>query len=182
MSPFCPKTGCYNIQLVELVVDHLFRHPAHLPRVAAWIYREFWQDKPGYSPATFETLLRQAADPGRIPLSLIALAGENPAGTVQFIQCDSESRPDLFPWLAALIVAPEFRRRGIGSLLVRCLLREAGRLGYDQLFLGTDIPGFYTRLGAVFFDQVADTLWVMRCLLDPRPGLRETRLPETFHV
>ena len=91
-------------------VEHLFDHPAHLPLVAEWIYREFWVGKAGYSAATFATLLRQADSADRIPLSLLALVDDQPVGTVNLIHCDSESRPDLHPWLAALVVVPILRR------------------------------------------------------------------------
>jgi predicted N-acetyltransferase YhbS len=153
---------------MSLAIDHLFEHPEHVPLVAGWIYDEFWRGRPGYSVATFEGLLRQASDPDRIPLSLLALADGAPAGTVNLVHTDSEARPDLHPWLAALVVVPEHRRRGIGSALVRELTRLAARLGFDELFLGTDIPAFYTRFGAQPYQTVRDDLCIMRVALGAR--------------
>lgn len=143
-------------------IHHLFNHPQHRPLVAEWIYREFWQGKPGYSPATFEALLRDAANPDRIPLSLLALVDDQPAGTVNLIHSDDETRPHLHPWLAALLVAPKYRGQGIASGLVRSLLREASRLGIADLYLGTDIPDFYAGLGAIRHERASDSLWIMR--------------------
>jgi GNAT superfamily N-acetyltransferase len=150
---------------VRVVVDHLFQHREHIRLAATWIYDQFWSQKPGYSVELFESLLHQASDPDRIPLSLLALVDGAPAGTVNLIHSDSESRPDLHPWLAALVVVPECRGRGIGSLLVRTLVTQAQRLGLPHLFLGTDIPGFYTRLGATVYEQVTDATCVMRIFL-----------------
>ncbi len=147
---------------MSITIAHLFEHPEHVPLVAGWIYDEFWTGRAGYSVATFEGLLRQASDPDRIPLSLLALADDAPAGTVNLVHTDSEARPDLHPWLAALVVVPEHRRRGIGSALVRGLVRHAARLGFAELFLGTDIPAFYTPFGAERFQAVRDDLCIMR--------------------
>ncbi len=143
-------------------IGHLFEHPEHLTLVAGWIYEEFWKGRPGYSVATFEGLLRQASDPDRVPLSLLALADGVPAGTVNLVHTDSEARPDLHPWLAALVVVPERRRHGIGSALVRELVRHAARLGFAELFLGTDIPAYYARFGAELFQPVRGELCIMR--------------------
>ena len=148
--------------IVPVEIDHLFNHPGRIRTVATWIYDAFWQDKPGHSVEGFEVLLRQATDPDRIPLSLLALADGTPAGTVNLIHSDSESRPHLHPWLAALFVHPSFRRRGIGSGLTRALLSEAGRLDIPELFLGTDIPEFYAALGAELHERVDETACIMR--------------------
>ena len=146
-------------------IDHLFNHPEHIPLVATWIYDEFWAGKPGSSVETFVALLRDARDPDRIPLSLLALVDGRPAGTVNLIHSDSPSRPHLHPWLAALFVVPELRSQGIGQALVRALLAEARRLRVPELFLGTDIPGYYVRFGATVAERVNDTLVVMRIVL-----------------
>jgi len=142
-------------------IHHLFRHPQHLRTVAGWIYREFWEDRNGYDQATLEKLLGDADDPDRIPISLVALIDGVPAGTVNLIAHDNSKRPELTPWLAALVVVRKFRGRGIGSALVRRLLTEAARLGIATLYLGTDTPDFYTRLGA-FHHETVDGLHIMR--------------------
>lgn len=147
---------------VSLEIVHLYERPEHLRAVAGWIYHEFWADKPGYSVETFVGLLGDATDPDRIPLSLLALWDGEPAGTVNFIACDSQRRPDLTPWLAALVVRPEFRKRGIGAALVSRCCEEARRLGYGELYLGTDIPAFYEPLGARDFELFENDMRIMR--------------------
>ena len=152
---------------MRLQIDHLYDHPEHIRLVAGWIYAEFWRDQPGYSVETFELLLRQANGPGRIPLSLLALVDGDPAGTVNLIHSDSKSRPRLQPWLAALVVVPERRGRGVGRALCRALVAEARLLGVSELFLGTDIPAFYAALGAELHEQISDTDCIMRFRLGP---------------
>jgi GNAT superfamily N-acetyltransferase len=43
----------------------------------------------------------------------------------------------LGPWAAAGLVSPVYRRRGIGSALVRALEETARSLGYTQIYCGT---------------------------------------------
>lgn len=148
--------------MLSLQIDHLFNHAEYLKLVARWIYEEFWRDKPGYTVETFELLLRQASDPQQIPLSLLALRDQQAAGTVNLIHSDSPSRPNLHPWLAALFVLPEYRGQGVGKSLCQALVGEAKRLGFVELFLGTDIPAFYSALGAEVYEQLTDSFCIMR--------------------
>jgi GNAT superfamily N-acetyltransferase len=145
-------------------IDHLFHHPHHLGFAARLIHGEFWVDvKNGFSVADLEGFLGNATDPGRIPLSLLALddAGE-PVGTINLIDNDDATLPELHPWLAALVVLPAWRGRGVGSALVRALAAEAARLGFEQLYFGTDGPGFYERLGAQRHLERGPGFWIMR--------------------
>jgi predicted N-acetyltransferase YhbS len=143
-----------------LQIDHLFAHPEYIRSVAGWIHGEFWHEKGGHTFETLEAALRAASDPDVLPVSLLALVDGAPAGTVNLIHSDSPSRPDLHPWLAALFVLPEHRRRGVGGALCRALVREARRLAIAELFLGTDIPGFYARLGAEPYEKL-DSGYIM---------------------
>ncbi len=43
----------------------------------------------------------------------------------------------LTPWLAALLVAPESRRRGIGEQLIAAIEEKASQLGFKCIYVGT---------------------------------------------
>ncbi len=143
---------------MALIVAHLFEHPDHRRLVAGWIFDAFWRERPesDLTIASFGARLADATEPDRIPLSLLALVDGRPAGTVNLIENDDSKRSYLRPWLAALVVAPQFRRAGIGSALVRALCDHAARLDIPELYLGTDIPDFYRRLGAVLVERDGD--------------------------
>lgn len=145
----------------SIKITHLFDHPEHLRDVARWIHEEWWADKPGHTLDSMAARLATASDRNAIPLSLLAFRDEIPIGTVNLVENDNDERPDLSPWLAALLVLPEHQGQGVGSQLVRSVIAEAGRLGIPQVFLGTDIPQYYARLGATMHEQGADGYCIM---------------------
>lgn len=160
---------------MPLSIGHLCEMPHHRATVAAWIYDAFWRDRPGYRVATFEGYLRDAGDPDRIPLSLLATVDGSPAGTINLIENDDSARPHLRPWLAALFVAPDHRRAGVASALVHALAGHASRLGLAELYLGTDIPLFYQQFGAETVERDG-THHVMRLPVDSASGQTDWRL------
>jgi len=50
-------------------------------------------------------------------------------------------------WVNALLVATEFRGRGIARKLICSAEIEAKRQGITALYVYTDVPGLYLRLG-----------------------------------
>jgi predicted N-acetyltransferase YhbS len=143
-------------RLQDINVTHLLQHPEHRRTVAQWIHEQWWADKPGHTVDSMAARLATASDPDTIPLSLLALRDDTPIGTVNLVENDNDERPDLSPWLAALLVLPEHRGQGVGSQLVRSVIAEAARLGIPQVFLGTDSPQCYARLGATMHEEGAD--------------------------
>lgn len=140
----------------------LHQHPAHVAFVADLVYREFWDGVPGgLSRDYLERAFGGRAEPGRVIRSLVALEGDTPLGCVHLIDHDDDSLPELSPWLAAMVVVPGRRGQGIGSALVRALLGEARALGHARVWLGTDGPGFYERLGARRHLQRSADFWTM---------------------
>jgi N-acetylglutamate synthase-like GNAT family acetyltransferase len=84
----------------------------------------------------------------QVPTTVIALSGSRLLGSASLIAHDMDTHPELSPWLASVYVAPEYRRRGIGSALVQRIVAEAASLELDRLYLFTpDKERFYARLG-----------------------------------
>jgi GNAT superfamily N-acetyltransferase len=81
-------------------------------------------------------------------IALLAEWGGAPAGLCLFVRNEIDPKHDLTPWLAALFVAPEFRKRGIGAALVRAIEDHARKVGTVTLHLYTvEAEPFYARLG-----------------------------------
>lgn len=147
---------------MPLTITHLHETPAHRQAVAEMIWREFWTDVPGATTQGMADRLAKAGRPDAVPLCLVALHEGQPIGVVNLVENDDDVHVDWTPWLAGLVVAEPWRGRGVGSALVGRLLDEARRLGIQQVYLGTDGPGFYTRLGAVHHLQHSADFWFLR--------------------
>ena len=79
-------------------------------------------------------------------------------GGAGLVISDFTARGDLWPWLSALFVCKEYRGHACGSLLIAHLKQEAARLGYRELFLGTDRIGYYERYGFQLIGEAQDFL------------------------
>lgn len=110
--------------------------------LARW-FRQAWAPYYGPGgPGDAEADSKAASSPDRLPVCLVALdaAGEV-AGTAAFRAESLASHGHLGPWLAALLVRPERRGRGIGTALVTAVEREARRLGFPRIYTGTGTAG-----------------------------------------
>lgn len=138
----------FNDPTMQPQIEQLAERPDLLPAVAEWIYREWWTDVEGASVGTLADLLRAHSVPHRIPLTLIASVDRRPVGTATLLAHDvgTEEWPDLTPWLAAVYVVPDHRRRGIGAALIQAIVESAAAFGVGTLYLTTvDQEAYYAR-------------------------------------
>lgn len=129
-------------------IDYLADHLAFVPTVAEWQHGEWGHLTPGSSLDRRIAHLSQSTARDAIPIAFVAVSGDAPSGCASLVHHDLTTRMELSPWLASVYVAPEFRRQGIGSRLVRRVMEKAGELGVERLYLITpDRESFYRRLG-----------------------------------
>ena len=144
------------------IIQDLYLTPHWRRLVAEWIYDAFWQTSNEVSADSLEQRLSEAKMGTQLPLSLLAQRNGEPIGTVNLVENDDPARPHLRPWLAALYVVPCERSTGVGTELVLELCKRAAQQDVDIVFLGTDNPGFYRRIGAEEVERARQDLWVMR--------------------
>ncbi len=75
---------------------------------------------------------------------------EKIAGCAGLITNDFISRMDLYPWLCALLVEPEYRGNNYGSFLIRRAACDAARMGFESIHCATDHCGYYEHFGFEF--------------------------------
>jgi predicted N-acetyltransferase YhbS len=145
--------------MVPLEIARLSERPDLLPTVAGWIYEEWWEGGEDASVGKLTDLLRPHLVPGQIPLTLVALQTTIPVGTATLLEHDvgTEDWAELSPWMAAVYVVPEYRRRGIGARLVEACVAQASTLRVKEIYLLTvGREAFYGRLGWVVIDRAGE--------------------------
>jgi len=126
-------------------------HQEVIPVLAAWIYDEWSYLYPEMTLQYAVSLLGERSNTERLPLTLVAFEAGKPVGTVSLTIFDMETRSDTPYWLTSLYVEKRWRRRKIGSNLVKTAEKKAIELKIDKLFLFTTdifLPElFYAKLG-----------------------------------
>jgi len=89
-----------------------------------------------------------------IPQTFVALEEGNILGTVSLWRCDLQSRQDIFPWLGGLYVDESHRKKGIGAALQEHAFDIAIALGYDKLYMFTEINGYFDRFGWIYMEDI----------------------------
>jgi predicted N-acetyltransferase YhbS len=132
--------------------------PLHIRRLAAddpacdlvarWRHEAFFADMGTAFEETLEAQRRWLEQPSDYETALVAEIEGKPAGCCLFVRAEIDAKHDLTPWLAALYVAPEFRKQGIGAALVRAIEQHARSVGCGTLHLYTvNAEPFYAKLG-----------------------------------
>ena len=132
---------------MTITLTTLAEHRELVPWVAAEHFREWGAGHPG---ATLERWVMDRAGTfaDRIPWTLVALQGETPVGTAGLVHCDMDTHPELTPWLSGVYVAPAWRRRGIGTILVQAAEAKAKEWRMTEIYLYTEhAAALYQRLG-----------------------------------
>jgi GNAT superfamily N-acetyltransferase len=131
-----------------VTISDLRRRPDFLATVADRIWRGFWTEH-GHPLERIADLTRQSLGRDPLPFSLVAHADGQFLGTVSVVLSDEAARPDYSPWIAALWVDPQDRRRGIGGALVAEAVLRTAALGIPRLYLACrpELRVFYEKCG-----------------------------------
>lgn len=125
--------------MAAIRILHLCDMPAAIPVLARW-YEDAWAPWYGADgPGDALRDLGACASRDALPLCLVAVAGEDTLlGTAALKSASVGSELGVGPWLAALLVAPAHRGRGIAGRLADAVVAEAGRLGFAAVYTSTD--------------------------------------------
>ena len=117
--------------------------PDLAPMVAEWLYAEF-NHAHGPSLEQRTDYLRSQTCPEQ---TFVLCDNEIPVATASLVVNDLPSRPDLTPWLASVLVRPEFRGRGYSAPLVRHVEAAAAPMASTLWLYTWTAEPLYARLG-----------------------------------
>ncbi|TMU85165.1 GNAT family N-acetyltransferase [Bacillus sp. BHET2] len=110
------------------------------------VFWEQWGNRENYK-FYYDCIFHSCRTEEDLPRFYIALEDGGIVGTYALLRNDLNSRQDLFPWLACLYVDSDYRGRGIGSKLLEHGLQKTQIKGYKNLYLSTDLEGYYEKYG-----------------------------------
>jgi predicted N-acetyltransferase YhbS len=132
---------------MSINIQRLRCDTAEFETAARWRHDAFFEED-GISYAESRAQLHQLAGHQDYEVALLAELFGVPAGLCLFVRHELEPKHDLTPWLASLIVAPEFRKQSVGRALVHAIEAHAASVGCTELYLYTvGAEPFYARLG-----------------------------------
>ncbi len=118
---------------IELLADH----PEALPTLKK-LFESEWEPYYGENgPGDAAMDIKNSANRTELPIAVVAIVDGIICGTAALKIESVTTYPDYFPWLAGLLVAPEYRRQGIGEQLIAKIENLAEQLGYKEIFVGT---------------------------------------------
>jgi GNAT superfamily N-acetyltransferase len=133
---------------LPFAISDLRQRPEFFDTVADRIWQAWW--KPDGHPLDYISgRLHETMNAAPIPLALVAFEGEKFLGTASVIASDLAERPQLSPWVAAVWVETQARRRGVGAALVNRAVQDCFALGIGRVYLCArpQLSGFYEGLG-----------------------------------
>ena len=86
-------------------------------------------------------------------------------GFISLFKYDGDERRDLTPWYATMYVKSEYRGKGFSKLLNDAIIDEAKKLGYDKVYLKTDLVNYYEKFGAKYIEDLksGEKLYYIDC-------------------
>jgi GNAT superfamily N-acetyltransferase len=130
----------------DLRIGYLADYPEVLPVLRHWFETEWagYYGPAGPGDAAQDLVAYSSRE--TLPVGLVAFSGGQVCGVAALKRDSLGTHTHLSPWAAAGLVAPSFRRKGIGSRLVRALEGVATDLGYSMIYCGTSTAvGLLTR-------------------------------------
>jgi N-acetylglutamate synthase-like GNAT family acetyltransferase len=124
------------------------------PKYAKVGIKYFQQKWRALSEMIFEDCIKSCLkSKSKLPQWYLLLNYDKIIGCAGLIPNDFLSRMDLYPWLCSLYVEENFRGNSYGKLLIDRAKSDAKKLGFENLYLCTDLIGFYEKYGFKFIAE-----------------------------
>lgn len=122
--------------------------------ITTWIY-ERWGEKENYTFEEIKCFMKHSMQKDRLPQTYGLFLDNRIIGMYQFTYEDLDVRPDIYPWLANVYIAKEYRKKGYGkNLLLNIKEKAKEKTPFKEIFLYTKYTGFYEKFGWTFVSEI----------------------------
>lgn len=136
-------------------IGYLADHPEALPVLARLLQSEWAAYYGPGGPGNAQQDLLAYSGRSQLPVGLVAFLGSEPCGVVALKAESISTHKHLGPWVGGGMVAPQFRRHGIGALMAAALENVALELGFKTIYSGTSTANsLLVREGWQFMELV----------------------------
>lgn len=135
--PVTSNLRLVNSQMEQVKLELLADHPEALP-VLKELFESEWETYYGANgPGDAVADLIESSNRSELPIGLVAIVDSKICGTAALKMSSVTTYPDYFPWLAGLLVDPDYRRQGIGGQLIAAIEDLAKQQGFNEIYVGT---------------------------------------------
>ena len=121
----------------KLNIEFLADHPEAIP-ILKELFETEWEPYYGpKGPGDAKSDIIKSSNRHELPIALVGIIDGKICGTAALKMESVTTYPDFYPWLAALLVVPDYRNTGIGEKLIASIEALAKRLGYIKIYVGT---------------------------------------------
>jgi len=118
--------------------------------ITFWMYN-WWGKREAYDFNAVKSYVSHSFQDKRLPQTYGLFLDKKIIGMYQLTHEDLFARPDIYPWLANVYIAEEYRKKGYGKILLETIKTNAqANLFYEELFLYTTHVGLYEKYGWEF--------------------------------
>ncbi|MBY0500640.1 MAG: GNAT family N-acetyltransferase [Alphaproteobacteria bacterium] len=131
-------------------IEYLADFPQYTSLAAEWRYIEWSTFNPELTWDFLNDSMKRHLNRSELPLTLLAFNKSDLVGMVSLRKYDLKDHENMTPWVASLYVVPEYRKQGIGELLVKAAEAKARILNYKKIFLYSFnhlLETWYNKLG-----------------------------------
>lgn len=90
-------------------------------------------------------------------ISILGLINENElVGFISLFKTDGDDRTNLSPWYATMYVKEKYRNKGYSKILNNAILKKAKELGYQKVYIKTDLNNYYEKFGARYIENLSN--------------------------
>ena len=137
-------------------IKNLKNEQQYLKTINKWLYNQWGHHDPDNNEEDWLKAKKKKLNDNKIlPIRFVAIEEGEPVGTASIVKHDMRTHTELEPWMADVYVIEEKRKQGIGTKLIKKILKEARKQNFGTLYLFTpDKKSFYEELDwSPFFNE-----------------------------